>query len=271
MGRRLIWTAAGLGACSAVLVTVTAVAATPAPVRLLAPRAPLRGGRTVAITVENRSSVRILRALCLVLQRRGPRGWETINRTHGAYVGCPPTGGVPQPARSRQEQTLVLYDDLRPGLYRATLVYRPWPSGNVGQLRGAGERSVSVLITIGAAAHPSHHPRLTEKRILSLAEAAARSNGDPHPTLIQHAEGTRFDANRLGGGDLVFEWNWSYLIAVRGHFAARDFTGPPGARAPRGSVITLVVDAASGRVTDFGLSSRYPDLAKLGPVSTDLR
>jgi hypothetical protein len=36
-------------------------------------------------------------------------------------------------------------------------------------------------------------------------------------------------------------------------------------------VITLVVDAATGRVTDGGISYRYPRLAKLGPVTTDFR
>jgi hypothetical protein len=36
------------------------------------------------------------------------------------------------------------------------------------------------------------------------------------------------------------------------------------------SVITLVLDARTGHVTDFGISDRYPPLAQLGPVTTDL-
>ena len=44
----------------------------------------------------------------------------------------------------------------------------------------------------------------------------ASGDGDPRPTLIQHAVGTRFDAVRISSGDLVFEWNWSYLISIRG-------------------------------------------------------
>ncbi len=35
-------------------------------------------------------------------------------------------------------------------------------------------------------------------------------------------------------------------------------------------MLTLVVDAATGHVTDSGLSNRYPDLAKLGMVTTGL-
>ena len=109
------------------------------------------------------------------------------------------------------------------------------------------------------------------RRILSLAEQAARGEGDPRPNLVQHAAGSRFDAVRISSGDLVFDWSWSYLIAVRGHFVALDTPIPPDTRPPRGTVITLVLDARTGQVTDAGLSNRYPRLAELGPVSTDLR
>jgi hypothetical protein len=34
-------------------------------------------------------------------------------------------------------------------------------------------------------------------------------------------------------------------------------------------VMTLVVDATTGQVTDSGLSNTYPDLARLGGVRTD--
>ena len=82
--------------------------------------------------------------------------------------------------------------------------------------------------------------------------------------------GTRFEAVLVSSGDLVFEYNWSYLIAVRGHFIAYD-ASYLGAKPPTGSVITLVVDARTGQVTDAGIGNRYPPLAKLGPVTTDLR
>ncbi len=37
-----------------------------------------------------------------------------------------------------------------------------------------------------------------------------------------------------------------------------------------GTVIRLVVDARTGQITDSGLSDRYPPLAQLGRVTTDL-
>lgn len=142
---------------------------------------------------------------------------------------------------------------------------------------GVAGVAVVALISVtggGAAASASKHrprPSLSERKILALAEAAAARDGDSRPTLIRHAAGTHFQAVRISEGDRVFEWNWSYLIAIRGHFIAIDASYPPGGKPPRGTVLTLVVDARTGRVTDGGLGYSYPRLARLGPVTTDLR
>jgi hypothetical protein len=132
-------------------------------------------------------------------------------------------------------------------------------------------RSVEAELTVRRF-EPGRPPRLPESRILRLAKRAAAEDGDASPSLIQHAEGTRFLAVLIGaGGDLVFAWNWSDLIAVRGHFTINDAPGPPGAKPITGTVMTLVVDARTGQATDFGLGNRYPRLARLGPITTDLR
>jgi hypothetical protein len=131
-----------------------------------------------------------------------------------------------------------------------------------------------VAISASATAHPSASrngkPRLTDRQILRIALTAAANAGDPKPILIQHSQGTRADANLVDSGDIVPGRQWSYLIAERGHFVFKDTQGPPGARAPTGSVLTLVVNARTNQITDSGLSNRYPALAKLGPVK-DLR
>jgi hypothetical protein len=114
-------------------------------------------------------------------------------------------------------------------------------------------------------------PQLTQRRILRIAETAAERAGDPKPTLIEHSEGARQNANLVDSGDMVLGRQWSYLIAERGHFVFNDAPRPAGARAPSGSVLTLIVDASRGQITDAGLSNRYPHLAQLGPVHTDLR
>jgi hypothetical protein len=104
-----------------------------------------------------------------------------------------------------------------------------------------------------------------------IARRAAAQAGDPTPALIQHSAGTRHRANIVASGDRVPGKRWSYLIAERGSFVLRDVSVPPGAPAPRGTVLTIVVDAATGAPTDIGVSDHYPDLAALGTVTTDLR
>lgn len=49
---------------------------------------------------------------------------------------------------------------------------------------------------------------------------------------------------------------------------------PPGIQAPPPrtftyTTMTLVVDASTGQVTDYGLTNDNPNLAALGPVTTD--
>jgi hypothetical protein len=131
-----------------------------------------------------------------------------------------------------------------------------------------------ILASSSATASPNasvSRPRLTERQIIQVAMAAANGAGDRAPTLIQHSEGTREKANRIDSGDIVPGQGWSYLIAERGHFVLNDAPRPFGAPAPKGSVLTLIVDAVTHQVTDSGVSNRYPDLAKLGPVTTDLQ
>src|ERR1700693_2262268 len=128
-----------------------------------------------------------------------------------------------------------------------------------------------LVVSSPAATHSpcSQRPHLGKRRILRIAERSAASAGDRRPTLIQHSEGTGHTANRVDSGEGVPGCRWSYLIAERGHFVFRD-VGLAGTPAPRGTVLTLVVDAATAHVTDVGLGNRYPNLARLGPVTTDL-
>jgi hypothetical protein len=137
---------------------------------------------------------------------------------------------------------------------------------------------IVVLVAGGALAAASagsrgavapSKPHLRERRILAIALKAAAAAGDSTPTLIQHSESSRYRANLVDSGDIVPGSQWSYVIAERGHFTLNDASVPSGAQAPRGTVLTLIVSARTGQVTDDGLSNRYPDLAKLGKVYTD--
>jgi hypothetical protein len=131
--------------------------------------------------------------------------------------------------------------------------------------------AAGVSEAFAASDSRAHRPQLPQGRIVAIALAAATRAGDPHPSLIQHVEGTRQRANAVDSGDIVAGGQWSYLIAERGRFV---FVGVAPSRTPDGgsvygSVLTLVVNARTGEVTDSGLSNRYPAMSKLGPVVTD--
>jgi hypothetical protein len=61
----------------------------------------------------------------------------------------------------------------------------------------------------------------------------------------------------------------SFLIVERGHFVANGADIPAGASVPTGSVLTIVVDATTGKITDDGVQDWVPNLTQLGHVTTD--
>jgi hypothetical protein len=94
------------------------------------------------------------------------------------------------------------------------------------------------------------------------------------PKRIEHTTGTREAATKTTGS-WVGSDEPSYLIAMRD-----DFSVPrpaPPTRSPTDAqdrvmaypIQVLVVEIASGRVTDSGSSSDYPDLSSVGPVVID--
>lgn len=113
---------------------------------------------------------------------------------------------------------------------------------------------------------------VTGVQILQTAGAVAMSLGDPAPTLIQHNAQpvSRAQANRVASGAVVSGDEPSYLVVARGRFSGGNAPRPSGAAGFGGSVLTIVINAATGQVTDTGLGDRVPDLAALGQVATDV-
>ncbi len=60
-----------------------------------------------------------------------------------------------------------------------------------------------------------------------------------------------------------------FLITMRGHFIATEASRPPGAAAPAGNYLSIVVDAGTFQMLDYGLSPSPPPVspASLGPVT----
>jgi hypothetical protein len=257
----------------AAMVPVPASASAPAPsspVRLVLPHERLHPGENVPLRLVGPRGRTLFHSSCPRLERSTAQGWRAITRSHGARVGCPLADGGLQSPHVVGAPELILYDDLVPGTYRVTLYVRVVPRHwRVLSPLNARDQVLQATFVLHRAPR-LRRPKLPESRLLAIAEAAATNGGDAHPTLIQHAAGRRYEANLVAGGGEVFEWSWCYLIAIRGHFTFANAPVPPGAKAPSGSVLTLVLDAATGEGLDFGVSNRYPDLARLGPVTTDL-
>lgn len=60
-----------------------------------------------------------------------------------------------------------------------------------------------------------------------------------------------------------------YLVTIKGHFVAVGASVPPGATAPRGTYLSMVISAKTLAGLDGGLSAKAPPVspASLGPVT----
>lgn len=122
---------------------------------------------------------------------------------------------------------------------------------------------------------PNTGQPFAESDIPVVARAAAARHGDPNPTAAQHVSTTRALANQAAGGDVVQGDGPSYLVVIHGHFVVPNILPPMpnvSTQLPATtnySVITLVIDASTGDITDAGLTNDVPDLARLGNVHTD--
>ena len=134
----------------------------------------------------------------------------------------------------------------------------------------------SVLAAAGcgrsAAATGAPVPAPLIGRLTAIAHRAATINGDPHPAWITAVLTTRAKAlTSATPGDYVpgSAHVKVFLITMRGRFTATEATGPPGAKAPTGRYLSLVIDAKTFRGLDFGISPKPPPVppASLGPVT----
>jgi hypothetical protein len=107
-----------------------------------------------------------------------------------------------------------------------------------------------------------------EEDILVVALQVAAHQGESSPEVIEHTVGSR-EAVTKATGSWVEDLEPSYLVAMRGAFTARR-----AARPSRGAdrdeamvsfaVELLVIEIASGRITDSGGGMEYQDLAAVG-------
>jgi hypothetical protein len=148
-------------------------------------------------------------------------------------------------------------------------------AGALAALAGAGAL-VSVLAAAdsgGSAAAPGVPvPAAAIPRLTAIAHRAAAINGDPDPEWITAVLTTRAKAlTSAAPGDYVpgSAHVQAFLITMRGHFTATAVFVPPGAKAPTGRYLSLVIDAQTFQGLDFGIGRKPPPVppASLAPIT----
>lgn len=145
-----------------------------------------------------------------------------------------------------------------------------------------GAAGVAIAVTVPlAVVHTAPAPASAQQtlpgvvqRLTAIARRADQANGGTPVLWTSVVRTTRSKAmTSATPGDFVPAGGSVavYLITMRGRsaFTANDAPGPPGAKAPTGRYLSMVVNATTFALTDFGLSPDPPPVnpASLGPVT----
>lgn len=140
----------------------------------------------------------------------------------------------------------------------------------------AGTAMAPVLTAVGCARAPvapgAPVPASAIGRLIAIAHRAASINGDSDPAWTTAVMTTQAKAlTSATPGDYVpgSAYVKVFLVTMRGHFTAREVSVPPGAKAPTGRYLSLVIDARTFQGLDFGIGPKPPPVppASLGPVT----
>ena len=104
--------------------------------------------------------------------------------------------------------------------------------------------------------------------IRDMAIEMASLNGDPHPQNGQVFASTRKFAEGVISGDIVDTDQPVYVAVFHGNFIGYMASVPNSGDFPLGNTMTVVFDANSLAVTDWGLVSNTPDTTWLGQATS---
>jgi hypothetical protein len=127
----------------------------------------------------------------------------------------------------------------------------------------------ALVAGCGSSGHATSLPGLTPAKLTQIETIAIRdasANGDAHPSSGVVYASRRHEANvASGAGTGVAGEQPVYLVVLHGDFVCTGCGGPPGHKAPRGDVITLVLDRKTLHGLDFGIGEQQIDTSSLGP------
>jgi hypothetical protein len=114
----------------------------------------------------------------------------------------------------------------------------------------------------GAAPDP-----LAVAAMRDIALEMSSSNADAHPYGGRVFSSTRRVAEDVLSGDTVNTDQPTYAVVFHGNFVGYLASVPPSGQFPTGHVMTIVFDAQTLEVTDWGLVEHAPATEKLGAGS----
>lgn len=158
-------------------------------------------------------------------------------------------------------------------------VPKPWDSTNGSGLWAISASGANLYVSTGCGAAAVAKPQLAsplpaggaplQQRLIDVGRYIAALTHESSPTAITMVQTTRQKAVGALSGDLVNSDQGVYVMTLNGSFST--FRHPPGHKpglAPAGSTLTVVVDPATGQVTDWGISNSGSSvLRNLGAVT----
>lgn len=121
--------------------------------------------------------------------------------------------------------------------------------------------------TSAASGNTAGIQSLGTAELSEIAREFAASMGDSTPISSEYLTGDRRQVVLALSGDEVEDSGNVDAIILRGQFVDHLAPRPPGVTAPSGTVLTLVINAATGEMNDFGIQSNVPNVKEFGPVT----
>lgn len=92
-------------------------------------------------------------------------------------------------------------------------------------------------------------------------------NGEPCPRSIEYVITGRHALSRIDGSFPAAD-DPTFFVQMTGDFIGYYARAPRGSNAPRGTVLAVMVDVATGRMLGWSLGSASHELSRLGTVET---
>jgi hypothetical protein len=126
------------------------------------------------------------------------------------------------------------------------------------------ESSRNRHCTAAAAPVPAAATTVDAAMLSKLARQFSAANGEAHPAGLTMVRTSRLAAQRLVAGGQVNSDQAVYQLELHGNFTGHQVPVPSGASAPRGNTLVLTVDATTGEIVDWGITSTASSLGSLG-------